>query len=192
MSSTPKSPPPRSPNGGGKMTRAVVANLNRQRAARHEGQHVPTNGAASYSDGMTPTPSPSASPARHPDSSSPPKSLPPKPGALRKDLPDVPKFFVVRPPPKLPSVKTERNDRRVFLNTGTLENIKISNGSVVLIQRHNAQKYLSTTKAAFESGLSSGDTSDDEEDDIDRATVAIACPMSRIEPNGIKSTAGDC
>jgi len=189
MSSTARSTPSRSPRRGGKMTRAVVANLNRQ---RHEGQHVPADGAASLSDGATPTPSPFSSPARRADTSSPPKPLPPKPAALRKDLPDVPEFFVVRPPPRSSSVKPERNDRRVFLNTGTLENIKISNGSVVLIQRHHAQKYLHATKAASQSGLSSGYASDDEEDDIERATVAIACPMSRIEPNGIKSITGNC
>ena len=192
MSSTAKSSPARSPKRGGKMTRAVVANLNRQRAAGHEGQHVPAHGAASGSDGTTPTASPFSSPARRLETSSPPKPLPPKPAALRKELPDVPEFFVVRPPPRSSSVKSERNDRRVFLNTGTLENIKISNGSVVLIQRHHAQKYLHPTKASSQSGLSSGYVSDDEEDDVERATVAIACPMSRIEPNGIKSITGDC
>jgi hypothetical protein len=182
MSSTPKSSPGRSPRASGKMTRAaVVANLNRQRAASHDGQQ-PTNGPSYPADNMAPTQSPSNSPLRAQNNvATPPKSLPPKPSrALRKELPDVPEFFVVRPPPKSSSVKVERNDRRVFMNRDTLEKIKVSQGSVILIQRHCAPKYVP-------SGLSASDDDLSEEDEDERMTVGIACPMSQIQPDGIVS-----
>jgi hypothetical protein len=192
MSSTPKATHSRSPKPGGKMTRAVVANLNRQRAASSDGHDAaPPNGPSSGADGMTPTSSPSNSPSRNNNnSSSPQKSLPPQPSGLRKELPDIPEFFVVRPRPKSSTVKAERNDRRVFLNTATLQKIKISNGSVVLIQPHYPRKDLFTTKRS-DSSQSGGDSSSDEEEKIDRSTVGIACPLSRIEPNGINATLGD-
>jgi hypothetical protein len=182
MSSTPKSTPPKS---SGKMTRAaVVANLNRQRAASQDGQQqaAPANRLPSYhTENMAPTLCPSTSPSRAQNNTATPlKSLPPKPSsALRKELPDVPEFFVVRPPPKSSSVKVERNDRRVFMNRDTLEKIKVSNGSVVVIQRHYAPKYVPL------GGSTSDDLSDEEEDK--RMTVGIACPMSQIQPNGMSS-----
>jgi hypothetical protein len=184
MSSTPKPTPPKAKE---KMTRAaVVANLNRQRAVSNDGQHqpFPANGLPSYhTENTAPTQSPSNSPSRAQNyAATPPKSLPPKPSrTLRKELPDVPEFFVVRPPPKSSSVKVERNDRRVFMNRDTLEKIKVSNGSVVLIQRHYEPKYVP-------SSATTGDNLSDEEDE--RMTVGIACPMSQVQPDGMHQHPG--
>jgi hypothetical protein len=185
MNTTPKSSPGRSPRASGKMTRAaVVANLNRQRAASHDGQQQPAhaNGPSYHADNMAPTQSPSNSPLRAQNNvATRPKSLPPKPNrALIKELPHVPEFFVVRPPPKSSSIKVERNDRRVFMNRDTLDKIKVSQGSVVLIQQHCAPK-------SDPSGLSTSDDDLSDEDEDERMTVGIACPMSQIQPDGLVS-----
>lgn len=182
MSSSPKSSPARSPRASGKMTRAaVVANLNRQRAASQDGhQHTPANGPSDPTEKVAPTQTSSHSPLRaQTNVATPPKSLPPKPNRTLKELPDVPEFFVVRPPPKSSSVKVQRNDRRVFMNRDTLEKIRVSQGSVILIQRHCAPK-------SVPSGLrfsSDDDVSDEDEDE--KMTVGIAYPMSQIQPDGI-------
>jgi hypothetical protein len=65
------------------------------------------------------------------------------------------------------------------MNRDTLEKIRVSQGSVILIQRHCAPK-------SVPSGLrfsSDDDVSDDDEDE--KMTVGIAYPMSQIQPDGI-------
>ena len=72
-----------------------------------------------------------------------------------------------------------------------MEKINIFQGSVVLIYRHNPnhQEQLPTLDNAEASDPNGGnyDTSDDEEDSVEQATVGVAWPMDRVEPNGISS-----
>src|SRR5271157_5849939 len=110
-----------------RMTRAVVANLNQQRSMS-EG---PSNGTVNHTDN-TPTSSPTTSPSKS-NKSSPQKSLPPQPSTNRtqsKELPDVPEFYIVRPAPSTSSAKVERNDRRVFINRGTMAKINVYQGRI--------------------------------------------------------------
>jgi hypothetical protein len=151
------------------MTRAVVANLNRQR---------PSNEAPS-------TPPSSSKGSKTP---SPQKSLPPQPAAKRldsKDLPEVPEYYVVRPAPSMSGTKVERNDRRVFINRGTMEKINLCQGSVVLVQRHDSNRWTKATSEAPEGEEEEdGHYAVDEELDTEEMTVGVAWPMNRIEPNG--------
>src|SRR5438045_2888686 len=96
-----------------KMTRAVVTNLNRQKSAKE----CSSNGGIPQKDSNTPTSSPNATPSK-PRKPSPHKSLPPQPP---KELPDAPEIYIVRPAPSTSGAKVERNDRRVFINRGTME-----------------------------------------------------------------------
>ena len=164
------------------MTRAVVANLNRQKSASSN------NGTSGQHDG-TPTASPTASPSRTPKSSSPQKPLPPQPSKQRvqtKQLPEVPEFYIVRPAPSTSSAKIERNDRRVFINRGTMEKMGLFQGSVVLIQRHDPNRWTPATTPVLpeDGGDDSHYPSDDEDDSVEQTTVGVAWPMDRIEPNG--------
>lgn len=172
------------------MTRAAVANLNRQKAAS-EAQNLPSDSIPNTHANISGTPnsSPAASPSRSKKST---KSLPPQPSTKNsKDLPDVPEFYIVRPAPSTFGAKVERNDRRVFVNRNAMEKINIFQGSVVLIYRHNPnhREQLPTPDNAEVSDLNGGnyDTSDDEEDSVEQATVGVAWPMDRVEPNGISS-----
>src|SRR5271170_7470828 len=165
------------------MTRAVVANLNRQKPASSS-----NNGTTGQHDG-TPTTTPSASPSRTPKSSTPQKSLPPQPAKNRvqsKQLPEVPEFYIVRPAPSTSSAKVERNDRRVFINRGTMEKMGVFQGSVVLIQRHDPNRWTPATAPVLpEDGEDDSHyPSDDEDDSVEQTTVGVAWPMDRIEPNG--------
>src|SRR5271169_2805893 len=170
------------------MTRAVVANLNRQKSANN-GATASNSGTASQHEG-TPTTSPTASPSRTPKSSSPQKSLPPQPSKNRvqsKQLPEVPEFYIVRPAPSTSAAKVERNDRRVFINRGTMERMNAYQGSVVLIQRHYPSE-LSLIGTPEPEGHHEDDgnyPSDEEEDNIEQTAVGIVWPMDRIEPSGI-------
>ena len=119
---------------------------------------------------------------------SPYKSLPPQPKRSTKELPDVPEFYIVRPAPSTSNAKVERNDRRVFINRGTMEKINVYQGSVVLIQRHDPMKWAGPTldNTEFEEDDDSHYPEDDE-GDVEQTTVGIAWPMDRIEPNGFSS-----
>jgi hypothetical protein len=168
----------------GKMTRAVVANLNRQKSVS-EG---PSNGAINHTDN-TSTSSPTTSPSKS-NKSSPQKSLPPQPSTNRtqsKELPDVPEFYIVRPAPSTSSAKVERNDRRVFINRGTMEKMNVYQGSVVLIQRHDPSKWnqIPVLDLVPPEEDDSHYSTDDDEDNIEMTAVGVAWPMDRIEQNGI-------
>jgi hypothetical protein len=174
-----------------KMTRAVVANLNRQKSEK-EGQNSPSpNGSTGSVDNTLHSPpkgSISSSPSRK---ATPHKSLPPQPSPS-KELPDIPEFYIVRPAPSTASAKIERNDRRVFINRGTMEKINVYQGSVVLIQRHDPSKWVPTLTRS-ENGMSQDDDesqypTDGEEDSVSQTTVGVAWPMDRIEPNGMDLT----
>jgi hypothetical protein len=120
---------------------------------------------------------------------SPKKSLPPQPPAKKtesKDLPDLPEYYIVRPAPSISGTKVERNDRRVFINRGTMEKINIYQGNVVLIQRHDPDRWKKSLSEAPPDGEEDEDDhySVDEELDAEEMTVGIAWPMNRIEPNG--------
>lgn len=183
-SPTPKKTPPTKNQKSGKMTRAVVANLNRQKS----GSGGPSNGTTAHTDD-TPTSSPTSSPSKS-NNSSPQKSLPPRPStnlSQSKELPDVPEFYVVRPAPSTSSAKVERNDRRVFINRGMMEKMNVYQGSVVLIQHHNPSKW--NRKPTLETEASEEEdiqyATDDDEDNVEQIAVGTAWPMDRIEPNGI-------
>src|SRR5271168_169939 len=119
--STPRKNPPPNQNRS-KMTRAVVANLNRQKTGS-EGNNK-TNGTPNRPDGIEISPGGSPSRSSRP---SPQKSLPPQPfkRSQSKELPDVPEYYIVRPAPSTPGSRIERNDRRVFINRGTMEKINV-------------------------------------------------------------------
>jgi len=164
------------------MTRAVVANLNQQKSAS-----TPNNGTTGQHDG----PATSASPSRTPrKSTSPQKSLPLQPSKIRarsKQLPEVPEFYIVRPAPSTSSAKIERNDRRVFINRGTMEKMGVFQGSVVLIQRHDPNRWTPAMAPVLQDDGQEHDShypSDDEDDSVEQTTVGVAWPMDRIEPNG--------
>jgi len=126
------------------MTRAAVANVNRQKSASSN------NGIGQHKG--TPTASPNASPSRTPKSPSPQKSLPPQPSKNRvqtKQLSEVPEFYLVRPAPSTSSAKIERNDWRVFINRGTMEKMGVFQGSVVLIQRLDLNRWIPATAPAI-------------------------------------------
>src|SRR5271169_4227833 len=166
------------------MTRAVVANLNRQKSANN-GATASNSGTASQHEG-TPTTSPTASPSRTPKSSSPQKSLPPQPSKNRvqsKQLPEVPEFYIVRPAPSTSSAKVERNDRRVFINRGTMEKMNVYQGSVVLIQRHDPSKWNQVPTLDFVPPEEDDNhyPTEDDEDNIEMTAVGVAWPMDRIE-----------
>ena len=175
------------PKNNTKMTRAVVANLNRQKAEKE--------GTQSSSDGIlesihsTPRPS-TASPSTTPRKATPQKSLPPQPSPASKELPDIPEFYIVRPAPSSSVAKIERNDRRVFINRNTMEKVNIYQGSVVLVQRHDPARWVPVLAARGENEVSLEDdesqypTDDGEEDSGSQMTVGVAWPLDRIEPNG--------
>ena len=172
MSSTPGSSPSgrnKKKNLNSPMTRAVVANLNRQRGESN-GQ-TPQNGNNGHSNIGNSS-----------QQTLPQKSLPPEPSKQgpMKQLPDVPEFYVVRPAPS--NAKIERNDQRVFINRTTMEKIKIAQGTVVLIQRHDPDKWIPQVDTLDDT--SSYYPSDQEEQDSEQATVGVVWPMDRIEPNG--------
>jgi hypothetical protein len=174
------------------MTRAAVANLNRQRAS-NEAQNPLSDSIPNTHVNVSSTPN--SSPAASPSNSKKPaqKLLPPQPSTKRsKDLPDVPEFYIVRPAPSTSGAKVERNDRRVFVSRGSMERINVFQGSVVLIHRHNPNRreQLPTLEETekYEHNAGSYDASDDEEDTVEQATVGVAWPMDRIEPNGISSS----
>jgi hypothetical protein len=155
------------------MTRAVVANLNRERSGTGEAPATTNGGITSLS---TPTP-------MKMKKTSPQKSLPPQPSSGRlKDLPDVPEFFIVRPAPSTTKAKVERNDRRVFINRSMMEKINLYQGSVVLIQRHDSLRIKHLE--AVEEEMSSEYDTDEDDETFDQTTVGIAWPMDKIEPNG--------
>ena len=174
------SPTPTNQITGPKMTRAAVANLNRQKSEEQR-KTLPSNG-------HIPTSTPSTLPAKS-TKPSPHKSLPPQPKHSTKELPDVPEFYIVRPAPSTSNAKVERNDRRVFINRGTMEKINVYQGSVVLIQRHDPMKWAGPTldNAEFDEEEDDSHYPEDDEGDVDQTTVGIAWPMDRIEPNGFQS-----
>jgi hypothetical protein len=174
MPGGPSTPSRNSPGTNNKMTRAVVANLNRQKPGSPQGTTSTNGGITSLA---TPTPIKAKKTPLH-------KTLPPQPSPLwSKDLPDVPEFYIVRPAPSTSKSKIERNDRRVFINRNMMEKININEGSVVLIQRYNSTRVLNLH--TLEDDLSSEYGTDEDDGDVEQATVGTACPMDRIEPNGL-------
>ena len=101
-----------------------------------------------------------------------------------KELPDVPEFYIVRPAPS--NAKVERNDRRVFINRSTMEKINIAQGGVVLIERHDPDRWVQQGDPLVPDDSSSYYPSDDDED-VEQATVGVVWPMDRIEPNGMNT-----
>jgi hypothetical protein len=202
MRAASSSPSGKSPGSKRDMTRAVVANLNRQKSASGEhspgtisnisGTNTPPSGNNTAASGnnsavsgngmnMSGTGVGTRSPKSNSKKTSPYKSLPPQP-SQSKDLPDVPEYFTVRPAPSGSNAKVERNDRRVFINRNMMEKINVYQGSVVLIQRHHPQMSgtLETTDDA-----SSHYESDDDDENFEQTTVGIAWPINRIEPTGM-------
>ena len=180
-STPPKTPQSKIQKNALKMTRAAVANLNRQKS---EAQNKPP-----HFNGHTPSSTPSTSPAKS-NKPSPHKLLPPQPKRSAKELPDVPEFYIVRPAPSTSNAKVERNDRRIFINRGTMEKINVYQGSVVLIQRHDPMKWAGPSLENTEFEEDEDDShypEDDTEEDAEQTTVGIAWPMDRIEPNGIST-----
>jgi len=168
------------------MTRAVVANLNRQKSDK-ESQSSP-NGSTGSLDTPHSTPKAVASPSSM-KKALPHKSLPPQPSPS-KELLDVPEFYIVRPAPSTSAAKIERNDRRVFINRTTMEKINVYQGSVVLIQRHDAAKWVPVLASQGNNVLEQEDDesqypTDEEEELGSQTTVGVAWPLDRIEPNGI-------
>jgi hypothetical protein len=158
------------------MTRAVVANLNRQKS---NGGDTPNGGGITSL--ATPVP-------KTYKKTSPYKSLPPQPPPPQgKELPDVPEFYIVRPAPSTANAKVERNDRRAFINRGMMERMNIYQGSVVLIQRHDPER-MAGMNLETSDDLSSEYDIDEEVGAADQTTVGIAWPMDRIEPNGTTLT----
>jgi len=174
---------------GSKMTRAVVANLNRQKAENGAASKPSSNSNGTFD--VSATPSPAGSPLSS-KKTSPHKSLPPQPSTKQsqsKELPDVPEFYIVRPAPSTSSAKIERNDRRVFINRGTMERINVYQGSVVLIQRHDPNRWAQNplfdlTEIPEEDDGSHYPEDDNDQDDVEQTTVGVAWPMDKIEPNG--------
>jgi hypothetical protein len=176
--------------GSKRMTRAAVTNLNRQKSA-NESQKLHLNGSKNVDTnvGGIINHNTAASPANSKTSSSH-KSLPPQPSTNQlqvKSLPDVPEFYIVRPAPSTSRAKIERNDQRVFINRGTMEKINVSQGGVVLIHRHNPVIQRQPTIPESEEVIKEKEedySTDDDIDDTEQATVGLAWPMNRIEPNG--------
>jgi hypothetical protein len=173
--SSKKTPPSENQKNGPNMTRAAVANLN-----RHKGE---AQKKSASSNGHTPTSTPSTSPTKS-IKPSPHKAIPPQAKDSTKQSPDVPGFYVVRPAPSTSNAKVGRNDRRVFINRGTMEEINAHQGSVVLIQRHDPMKWAGPTLDNPEFEDDDSHYPEDDEGDVAQMTVGIAWPMDRIEPNG--------
>src|SRR5271156_3498473 len=64
---------------------------------------------------------------------------------ISRYIPEMPEFYIVQPAPSTSSAKIERNDRRVFINRGTMEKMGLFQGSVVLIQRHDPNRWTPAT-----------------------------------------------
>jgi hypothetical protein len=155
------------------MTRAVVANLNRRRAE--------TSNLPKQDSNMT---TPISSPARR---GSPQGPLPqPSSANKSKELPEIPEFYIVRPAPS--NAKVERNDSRVFINRNTMERIGVTQGSVLLIQRHDPLKSTRTETAGGNSNEEGARDEDEEDEEAEQPPVGVAWPMDRIEPSGDHST----
>jgi hypothetical protein len=109
-----------------------------------------------------------------------------------KDLPEVPEFYIVRPAPSTSGAKVERNDRRIFINRGTMEKMNVYQGSVVLIQRHDPDRWaptpLNETSITEEHEDDSHYSQYDDYEEVEQMTVGVVWPMDRIEPNGIPPT----
>jgi hypothetical protein len=166
------------------MTRAAVANLNRQKSENMSYDTGTGNTNREASPNISGSPSRSRKAATTPQ-----KGLPPQPSAKStptKELPDVPKFFIVRPAPSTANAKIERNDRRVFINRATMEKIGVHQGSMVLVQRLDVKTWSSAS--ALDSDEEDSVYPSDEEGDLaGQMTVGTAWPMNRIEPNGTPS-----
>ena len=173
---------PKKFKGNDKMTRAIVANLNRQK----QGNEGPKNGTTPTNVEITPTSSPASSPSTSKKASH--KSLPPQPASTRpqsKDLPDVPEFFIVRPAPSISGAKIERNDRRVFINRTTMEKIDVHQGTVLLIQKHDCNRWAAAISEYRIAEEDEDSHYSDDDGEADQMTVGVAWPMNRIEPNGM-------
>ena len=67
-----------------------------------------------------------------------------------------------------------------------MEKMGVFQGSVVLIQRHDPNRWTPATNPVL---LEDGEDdshypSDDEDDSVEQTTVGVAWPMDKIEPNG--------
>jgi hypothetical protein len=68
-----------------------------------------------------------------------------------------------------------------------MEKMGVFQGSVVLIQRHDPNRWTPATVTLLQDDGEENDShypSDDEDDSAEQTTVGVAWPMDRIEPNG--------
>jgi hypothetical protein len=96
-----------------------------------------------------------------------------------KESLDVPEFYVVRPAPR--NANIVRNDQRVFINRTMMEKIHVSQGSVVLIRRHDPDRWIPQADSLDDD---SSEYPLDHEEESEQATVGVIWPMDRIEPEG--------
>ena len=89
----------------------------------------------------------------------------------------------MRPAPSNSGANVERNDRRVFINRGTMETMSVFQGSVVLIRRHDPDRVAAAVPGDGEDD--SQCPTDEKDGTVEPSTVGVAWPMDRIEPNGL-------
>ena len=160
-----------------------VSNLNRANPKTPQNSNGSANlsgmGLLSGAGPSTPTGSPTGKKVQAHRSSTPQ----PTTVAQEKEVLEPPDHFTVRPAPA--NAKVERNDQRMFINRGAMEQMGLHQGSVVSIQKFNSRQRIKTSAEddPESTGVEDGESTDAEEEDgmTEQITVGVTWPMEKIE-----------